>query len=404
MSTNDKKFGLFSVFGIEIELMIVDKHNFNILPIADEIIHDLSGSINNEISLGDIAVSNELALHVIELKTDGPVRQLEGLAEKFQTVVEKINAILAPKNALLLPTGAHPWFQPTAETKLWPHGDKSIYQAFHRIFNCEGHGWTNLQSVHINLPFKNDDEFSILHNAIRLLLPFIPALTASTPYLNGKNQHCLDTRLQVYAQNQKSIPSITGFVIPEFVQSEKEYDDIIFQPMYRDIRPYDPENLLQYEWLNSRGAIARFDRNAIEIRVVDTQECPKMDLAVVELITAALKTICQQPQRYLKKPLPTELLRQQYDACLTQGLNTPLLIPDLLNQFGIEDSEIKTARDLWRTFAELHQLKNCAVILTQGNLAERILTATQGSNDAARLKQVYQELATCLQLNQEFCS
>ncbi|HAL85576.1 MAG TPA: hypothetical protein DCM31_01010, partial [Deferribacteraceae bacterium] len=37
--------------------------------------------------------------------------------------------------------------------------------------------------------------------------------------------------------------------------------------MYRDIAPYDPECILQEEWLNSRGAIARFDRKAIEIRL-----------------------------------------------------------------------------------------------------------------------------------------
>ena len=40
--------------------------------------------------------------------------------------------------------------------------------------------------------------------------------------------------------------------------------------MYRQIAPLDPDHVVQYEWLNSRGAIARFDRNAIEIRVIDT--------------------------------------------------------------------------------------------------------------------------------------
>ena len=43
--------------------------------------------------------------------------------------------------------------------------------------------------------------------------------------------------------------------------------------------------------MNSRGAIARFDRGAIEIRLVDIQECPNADIAIVELEIATLKAI-----------------------------------------------------------------------------------------------------------------
>ena len=50
--------------------------------------------------------------------------------------------------------------------------------------------------------------------------------------------------------------------------------------MYDDIAPLDPDAVLQHEWLNARGAIARFDRNTIELRVLDVQECPRADLAI----------------------------------------------------------------------------------------------------------------------------
>ena len=43
--------------------------------------------------------------------------------------------------------------------------------------------------------------------------------------------------------------------------------------------------------MNSRGAIARFDRGAIEIRLVDIQECPNADIAIAELEIATLKAI-----------------------------------------------------------------------------------------------------------------
>ena len=80
---------------------------------------------------------------------------------------------------MLLPGGAHPWMDPGREMVLWPHDAHEIYDLYNTIFDCRGHGWANLQSAHLNLPFAGDAEFASLHAAIRILLPLMPALTAS---------------------------------------------------------------------------------------------------------------------------------------------------------------------------------------------------------------------------------
>ena len=64
--------------------------------------------------------------------------------------------------------------------------------------------------------------------------------------------------------------------------------------MFADIAPYDPAGVLQHEFLNSRGAIARFDRSAIEIRVLDVQECPQADTAIAALMAAVLEKPCRE--------------------------------------------------------------------------------------------------------------
>ena len=69
--------------------------------------------------------------------------------------------------------------------RLWPHENREVYDAFDRIFSCKGHGWANLQSMHINLPFADDAEFGRLHAAIRFLMPLMPGLTASSPVMDG---------------------------------------------------------------------------------------------------------------------------------------------------------------------------------------------------------------------------
>ena len=67
-----------------------------------------------------IAWSNELVLHVIELKTNGPAPSLDPLPELFQSDVRRINSILRSRDARLMPTAMHPWMDPATETRLWP--------------------------------------------------------------------------------------------------------------------------------------------------------------------------------------------------------------------------------------------------------------------------------------------
>ena len=46
----------------------------------------------SEFELGDIAWSNELALHVVELKTNDPAATLPDLTDKFHEDINRINA------------------------------------------------------------------------------------------------------------------------------------------------------------------------------------------------------------------------------------------------------------------------------------------------------------------------
>jgi len=382
---------LFEGYGIELEYMIVDKNSLDVMPICDKLMQAVSGTITSEVCCGEISYSNELALHVVELKTTGPMQTLAGLSDLFQEHVARINRKLLPFGAQLLPTAAHPWMNPHNEMRLWEHEYNPIYESYHRIFNCRGHGWANLQSTHINLPFSGDEEFSKLHSAIRLLLPIMPALSASSPFLEGKATKMKDSRLYVYQENQRRIPSITGKVIPESVHSFSGYQKIILEPMYRDISKHDPEGILQFEWLNSRGAIARFDRSTIEIRVLDIQECPQADLAIAEAITYALEGLVK------RGPLEFSLdaLTTIFTECVHKAEEAEVSNSAYLQLFGAKGK--MTAGALWR-----HILQKMPpnpwldVIVTHGSLATRMLR--QNSS----LKVLYRQLMECLAYGKMF--
>ena len=209
-------YPLFSAYGVELEYMIVARDSLDVLPIAD---HCLAQQATADRPMPLLEWSNELVLHVIEVKNPQP-QALALLPAAFQEAVQAMNRRLRDSAAQLMPGAMHPWMRPARETRLWPHGQTDIYQAYDRIFDCRRHGWANLQSMHVNLPFASDAEFARLHAALRLLLPLLPALAASSPLMEGEASGLLDTRMEVYRHNAGAFPAITGSVIPEPVSRQ----------------------------------------------------------------------------------------------------------------------------------------------------------------------------------------
>lgn len=403
-----KKIPLFEAFGVELEYMIVHENSLDVAPIADQVLRDEEGNPSEEIERDDMAWSNELALHVVELKTNGPVATLDGLADRFQANVADINQRLGEIGARLMPTAMHPWMRPDVEMKLWPHGYNEVYEAFNAIFNCRGHGWANLQSCHLNLPFANDDEFGRLHAAIRVLLPILPALTASSPVCEGQLTPELDHRLETYRHNADRIPQVAGSVIPEAVFTQADYEQKILQKIYDAMAPYDLAGVLRHEWVNSRGAIARFQRNTIEIRVMDVQEQPAADVAICQLVVRVLKALTEERWasfRRLKKA-ETLRLRDILLNVLDDAEETVIVDPGYLELFGWTKGACP-ARQLWRHLANQFPLEDPSaaealeVILDEGTLARRIVTALSGDL-AGKLLPVYRELCDCLQAGRSF--
>jgi gamma-glutamyl:cysteine ligase YbdK (ATP-grasp superfamily) len=398
---------LFDGYGIELEYMIVDGETLAVLPLSDEVLRAVCGEYAGAYEDEAVAWSNELVLHVIELKTNGPTPSLGGWAERFQAAIHRINCILSGYGARLMPTAMHPTMNPDSDTRLWPHEHSAVYLQYERIFGCRGHGWSNLQSCHLNLPFHGDEEFGRLHAAVRLVLPLLPALAASSPVVDGRASGILDNRLEAYRLNQARIPSITGQVVPEPVFTAEEYRRRILGPMYADVAPLDPAGVLQHEFLNSRGAIARFDRSAIEIRMLDVQEAPVGDLAIASLVTEVLKALVNERwapmerlQRFGVEPLAAVMLQTIRDA-----EDAVVGDRDLLTAFGMSSASCR-AGNLWKHLAnavapvpsdggtELHRALD--VILDKGCLARRILTALGAAPSRERIASTYAALCECL--------
>ena len=399
----------FAGYGIELEYMIVDRGSLAVRPIADALLPMLQARRRPSATLD---WSNELVRHVIETKNVAPTPALATLPALFADDLRCANALLAPMNARLMPTAMHPWMDPLTETVLWDDAT-DVYRTYDRIYGCRGHGWANLQSMHINLPFADDGEFARLHAAIRLVLPVLPALAASSPIAEGVATGSMDYRLDAYFAICTRTPSVAGEVVPDTVESRAEYEACILAPMYAEIAPHDPAGVLRHEWLNSRGAIPRFDRSAIEIRLVDVQECPLADVSIAAAVVTVVQWLYAERSASLvdQQALETGALARVLRATIRGAEDAIIDDAGYLRALGIRADRC-SAGDVWRAL-----LDACArdarlagawwqpaldAILARGPLARRILRATGERPSRRKLRDVYEVLCDCLRDDRMF--
>lgn len=341
----------------------------------------------------------EMQLHVMEIKANQPFKTAPEFEETMHNAVSTLSDIVEKHGARLLGTGMHPLLQ-LSETSVWPHHHRKIYQEYGKIFNLNRHGWLNIQSFHLNLPYKTDGDAARMHNQLANLCTYLPAVTASSPIFEGKEGPDIDNRLQFYKQNQQEVPSVAGDVIPNYITTIRSYKHDVIEVYSSDLAKAGAgKALLNREWVNSRGIIIRFDRCALEVRVMDEQECIKTDVALACFIRAALRGLVANDADLL----PHEVLVRDFEVVIKNGLNAKVASPN-----G------KTAREVCLYYlkiaeanAEIDEKRYLPIIkrrIEQGNLSDIILARVKKRAEKTTFREaiidVYSILIKCLSGNE----
>jgi carboxylate-amine ligase len=369
---------------------------------VDKVIKDFHGRIVNFVELLHFTFGKELQMHVMEIKANAPFRSPELFEETMQSAVETLLDFLWKKHhAYLLGTGMHPLLR-LEETKIWHHRHRKIYQEYSKIFNLEQHGWLNIQSFHLNLPYSREKKGIVLHNLLAGLCAYLPAVSAASPLFEGTFGPNVDNRLNFYRLNQQEIPSITGDVVPEPVSSFEQYQKEIIGKYSQDLAKLGAtKTILFKEWINSRGVIFRFDRSALEVRVMDEQECVKSDVALSCFIRATLRGLLAEKDELL----PHHLLVRDFNSVMANGLNARVLHPkgetarqvcQYLSNLALENAEKDEKKYLWIIKKRIEE----------GNLSDiirsRVLAKAQKTDLKDAILTVYSTLIKCLSDNKPY--
>ncbi|HEX2202938.1 MAG TPA: glutamate-cysteine ligase family protein [Longimicrobium sp.] len=406
-------YRLFEVAGMELEYPIVDR-DLNVVSRVEPAFRVLAGRGTSDIELVAVGFSNEIADHVFEVKTTAPVRRLRDAEEALVEGIGRFSAVLRDElDARLMPTGMHPWFDPR-RGRLWARSGGRIYRTYERLFDVYTHGWMNVHASHLNLPFGDERETLAMHTAAALLVPYLPAIAASSPMHDGELRPSADARLAWILEHQARIPESCGELVPEYVESFGDYRKKVLQPMYAALDALPDTSAIRHDFFNARGAVFKFSRRAMEVRVLDTQECPKMDVAIAAFVRASLKSLTARVLAGKVALPPHELLVEDFRACIRDGSAALVSAPHFAldrDETGRTDvrAVLRLALEGARKAARKDEgpyLDLVARIIETGSLSERIRAALLPYDDrpdeefTEAARRVYIELMDCLEANE----
>jgi gamma-glutamyl:cysteine ligase YbdK (ATP-grasp superfamily) len=402
----------FSVTGIELEYAVVDDALTPRL-LVEPAFRAINGRPTSSVEHGSAAYSNELAAHVFEIKTPDPMDRLVEIEADLHAGVRFFSQVLRDDfGGRLMPTGMHPTMLP-GQTDRWRRANAAIYEAYDKLFGIGTHGWLNVQSCHVNLPFGSEADAMAQHNALALLMPYLPALAASSPIFEGRVGPDQDNRLAFYRDNQLRFPQITAGVIPERIDSFRDYRRRVLTPIRDALRTSREGRILAPEWVNSRGAILRFERQAIELRILDTQECVMMDIAIACYLRGALRWATDL-WRDEAIPFPDHaILIADFNSVVRGGRQAEVQAPHLRELLGLKGRTV-VAQGILEALLEHASaltpgeeqpyLDLVERRLARGNLSERILERLGNPRpgdrvDPAATGELYDELCERLERN-----
>jgi carboxylate-amine ligase len=280
--------------GIEEEFAILD-HRF-------EELRDAAGA---DPVLAE-AVAGELIRSEIEIRSgrgesfaDAVARQREARTRLF--------ALAAARGALLGATGTHPWSPWQDQLIIDTDHDRRVESALQYV------AWrNNTFSVHVHVGVQGADRALRVCDRLRALMPELLAISANSPFLDGRNSGLHSARSQIFT---KSFPRCG---IPDAFGGWRAYADYIeFLVRTRSIVEFTQV------WWSVRP---HHSYGTVEMRICDAQTNADDSSALAGLITACVaQAALDHDDGVPFEDPPGRLLEENFWRAIRHGLDGKLI-------------------------------------------------------------------------------
>lgn len=283
--------------GIEEEFAILDPSTLDLAPRYEEL-HDAAQAdpVLRE------AVAGELISSEIEIRS-GRGEGLADALDRQQAARIALFALADAQGARLGATGTHPWAdyreQPNIDTEHYRRVVEGLQYVARR---------NNTFSVHVHVGIQGADRAIRVCDRLRRELPGLLALSASSPFLDGRDAGLHSARTQSFT---KSFPRCG---IPDAYGSWRAYAD------YIDVLQRT-SSIVEYTqvWWSVRP---HFEFGTVEVRICDVQTTAAESDALCALITACvLQAAWDVDARVVTPEPPRRLVEENFWRAIRFGLD-----------------------------------------------------------------------------------
>ena len=300
---NSKPFSL----GVEIELQIIDKDNFNLVPKAPEILAMVPPELKERIK-------PEFIRSMVELNTE-VCTDMNQVKENLTHLIKLAEKIADDNNCFLFATSLHPFAK-------YSDQELSSHPRYNRIMDdlqIVGRRFIT-QGLHVHVGMEDRDAAIRVCDSIRLFLPILLALTCSSPYYEG-----IDTGLHSYRAKLFEALPLAG--MPDELGNWEQYIEMVtlltntgiiseVRDLWWDIRPHP-------------------DFGTIEIRICDLPSSLNEILAIVALIQGLVATLTES-KKHLNPNM--QVLKSNKWQAARYGLAGRFVYPLLQKKISMQEA------------------------------------------------------------------
>jgi len=302
--------------GVEEEFQLVDAESFELVPRSREVV-DPKG--------GERRIKPELLQSVVEAAT-GVATTVGRAIENARRLRAELQDRAAESGACILSAGTHPFSryehqQITEEDRYRELLDELRWVAEREL----------IFGLHTHVGLASGDKAVAVANALRTWLPELLALSASSPFWQGRDTGLASTRSKVFDTMPRSgLPPVLG----SFAEFEGLVERAVRGGSFADYT---------YLWWDLRPHPAL---GTIEVRVCDAQTRLESTGALVALTQCLVATLAERYDRGQSLPSqPALLVAENKWRAARHGLETDLV--------WLERDEERPAREAVRSLVEL---------------------------------------------------
>ena len=252
------------------------------------------------------SVAGELISSEIEIRSgrganlaDALTRQREARARLFR--------VAADHELLLSATGTHPWS---------PWQEQQIIDTEHYRRVEDGLKYVawrnNTFSAHVHVGIRGADRAVAVCDRLRVVLPELLALSANSPFLDGRDSGLHSVRTQIFTKSfpRCGVPDAFGSF-----EAYKEYVDFL-------VRTNSIVENTQLWW----SVRPHHSFGTVEVRICDAQSSAEESTALVSLIVACVaQAALDYDDGALPEPPPRRLIEENFWRAIRYGLDGKMI-------------------------------------------------------------------------------